>query len=160
MTQKLLLTLMMVFSIFAASAKDDTTETLNYEIEGAGTGIQGTYLVKVTVINKKSKISDDLIARCAVHGVLFRGFSNKELRQHQKPLAGSAMAEAQHADFFKDFFKENGIARNYIASIDGSRQVIKSGKDYKISTIVSVNKEMLHKDLQAAGIIKGLNNGF
>lgn len=160
MTQKLLLTLVMLFAAFSISAKDDKVEPLTYEIEGAGTGVQGTYLVKVTVISKKSKITEDLIARCAVHGVLFRGFSNKELRQHQKPLAGSAMAEAKHADFFKDFFKEKGIARNYAASVNSSRQVVKSGKEYKISTIVTVNKEALHKDLETAGIIKGLNSGF
>lgn len=140
-----------------AFAKGETG--LNYEIEGAGTGAQGTYLVKVTVISKKNKVSDELIARCAVHGVLFRGFSNKELRQHQGPLAGSAAVEAQHADFFKDFFAENGIAKNYVSGT-GSRQVVKSGKEYKISSIVTVNKEQLHKDLEKAGIIKGLNSGF
>ena len=59
-----------------------------------------------------------------------------------------------------DFFKEKGIARNYVASVNSSRQVVKSGKEYKISTIVTVNKEALHKDLETAGIIKGLNSGF
>ena len=151
---------MILFSIsFNVSAKDENTE-LNYEIEGAGTGTQGTYLVKVTVITKDKKIADELIARSAVHGVLFRGFSNKELRQHQRPLAGSAMVEAQHADFFKDFFAKNGMAKNYVAVVGGSRQVVKSGKEYKISTIVTVNKEQLHRDLEKAGIIKGLNSGF
>ena len=70
------------------------------------------------------------------------------------------MAESQHADFFKDFFKESGIAKNYVSSVSGSRQVTKSGKEYKISTIVTVNKEQLHSDLEKAGIIKGLNSGF
>lgn len=159
MVKRIFLTLMVLFTASAiAFAKDD--DKLNYEIEGAGTGSQGTYLVKVTVISKKSKINDDLIALCAVHGVLFRGFNNKELRQNQRPLAGSPMVEAQHADFFKDFFAENGTAKNYVASVNGSRQVIKAGKQYKISSIVTVNKEQLHKDLESAGIIKGLNSGF
>ena len=83
--------------VMSAMSKD---EGFNYEIEGAGTGTQGTYLVKITVITKDKKIADEKIASCAVHGVLFRGFSNKELRQSQRPLAGSAMAESQHADFF------------------------------------------------------------
>lgn len=159
MVKRIFLTLMVLLTASAvAFAKDD--DKLNYEIEGAGTGSQGTYLVKVTVISKKSKINDELIARCAVHGVLFRGFNNKELRQNQRPLAGSPIVEAQHADFFKDFFAENGLAKNYVASVNGSRQVVKSGKQYKISTIVTVNKEQLHKDLESAGIIKGLNSGF
>lgn len=163
--KKLILILIAILTFSpVTSAKDnkdiEEKEGLSYEIEGAGIGSQGTYLVTVTVISKKSNIDDDLIARCAIHGVLFRGFSNNELRIHQKPLTGSAMTEAQHADFFKDFFKKNGLAKNYVASINNSRQVVKSGKQYKISTIVTVNKELLHSDLEKAGIIKGLNTGF
>lgn len=162
MLKQVLIILMSIIlcSPVAYSKDDKNKDELNYEIEGAGTGSQGTYLVKVTVYSKKSNINDELIARCAVHGVLFRGFSNKELRQKQKPLAGSAMAEAQHADFFKDFFSKNGIAKNYVSTVNSSRQVVKSGKQYKISTIVTVNKEQLHSDLEKAGIIKGLNSGF
>jgi hypothetical protein len=37
---------------------------------------------------------------------------------------------------------------------------VKSGKEYKISTIVTVLKEQLMKDLQQEGIIKGLNSIF
>ena len=64
-------------------------EVASYQIEGAGTGAQGTYLVKVWVVTDNKKLSDDIIGRCGVHGVLFKGFSNTETRQHQKPLAGS-----------------------------------------------------------------------
>ncbi len=135
-------------------------DALDYEIEGAGTGAQGTYLVKVTVRSKKSTVSDDLIARCAVHGVLFKGFSNEAERIHQKPLAGSAAAEAQHAEFFSNFFVENGQAKNYVSSIHTSRQVVKENKMYKISTIVTVNKDLLRKDLESAGVLKGLNSAF
>lgn len=150
-----LLSLLLPISAIAAD-----NGNLSYEIEGAGTGMQGTYLVKVTVISKKKKVDNELIARCAVHGVLFRGFTNKELRQSQKPLAGSPMVEAQHQQFFNDFFAENGPAVAYVTSMDSSLQVVKSGKQYKISTIVTVNKGQLQKDLEKAGIIKGLNNGF
>lgn len=129
----------------------------DYEIEGAGTGSQGTYLVKVSVLSKKSKITDDVIGRCAVHGVLFRGFANKELRQQQKPLAGSAMVEAQHQDFFKNFF--DGTYKNYYQLV-GSRQVVKAGKQYKVTSVVTVAKDQLKKDLVGMDIIKGLNTGF
>lgn len=150
---------MVLAGVMVLSAKSKN-ESLSYEIEGAGTGVYGSYLVKVMVLTKNKNINDEEIARCAVHGVLFRGFSNKELRQSQRPLAGSPLVETQHADFFKEFFKEGGVAKNYVSSVTGSRQVIKSGKQYKVSAIVTVNKEMLHKDLEKAGIIKGLNTGF
>lgn len=129
----------------------------DYEIEGAGTGNQGTYLVKVSVLSKKAKIEDEEIGRCAVHGVLFRGFANKELRQQQKPLAGSAMVEMQHKDFFKDFF--GGAFKNYYQLV-GPRQVVKAGKQYKVTSVVTVAKDQLKKDLVAMDVIKGLNSGF
>lgn len=155
----ILLTLvsLLVFSI-AANAKDD--EVLEYEITGNGTGMQGTYLISVTVITKDKKIQDSEIARCAVHGVLFRGFSSKENRQNQKPLAGSPMAESQHADFFNSFFKEDGPFAGYVSEVDGSRQIVKSGKKYRVTSVVTVNKDQLRRDLEKAGIIKGLNSAF
>ena len=154
----LLMTLFLSFSVL--SVKGENFVGVDYEIEGAGVGAQGTYLVKVTVVSKKSKVQNAQIARCAVHGVLFRGFVNKELRQNQKPLAGGPSAEVQHADFYKDFFSESGMSKNYVSAVKGSQQVVKSGKEYKVSTIVTVNKDQLLSDLKAAGVIRGLNSGF
>ena len=37
---------------------------------------------------------------------------------------------------------------------------VKVGKEYKIGVLVSVSKDALRKDLEAAGIIKGLSSGF
>ena len=86
-----------------ASASSINYVLPTYTIEGAGTGVQGTYLVKVTMTAKKpDKVKDTDLAQCAVHGVLFRGFSGE--RQHQRPLAGNAMNEQQHADFYNSFF--------------------------------------------------------
>lgn len=133
--------------------KSDTSE-YNYNIENAGTGAQGTYLVKVTVITKNKKLSDEEIARNAVHGVLFKGFSG------QRPLAGSALAESQNAAFFKDFFKVNGPVKNYVQVVNSSREVKKVGKLYHVSTTVTVSKDQLRRDLENAGIIKGLNSAF
>lgn len=130
-----------------------------YEIEGNGTGTQGTYLVSVSVITKNKKIDNNELAKAAVHGVLFRGFASKEKRQSQRPLAGSAAVEAQHADYFNSFFND-GSYRNYAHFVDGSRSVIKSGKKYRVTASVTVNKEQLRRDLEKAGVLRGLNSGF
>lgn len=145
---------------FSAQAKKDKDAIPQYSIEGAGTAVQGNYLVKVTVISKNKHVTDDEIRRAAVHGVLFRGFSNTEKRQNQKPLAGSVANEAQHADFYKDFFAEEGLAKNYASPIEGSRMVKKVDKKYHVSSTVTVNKESLLKFLQDAGVVKGLNSAF
>lgn len=131
-----------------------------YELEGAGTATQGNYLVKVTVITKNKKITDNEIARAAVHGVLFRGFSDTKSRISQKPLAGSLANEAQHADFYADFFKKDGPAASFASIVSGSRSVIKSGKFYRITETVLVRKEELHHYLEEAGVIKGFNSIF
>ena len=80
---RIIMTILFVFICIGAYAGDDL---LKYEIEGEGVGVQGTYLVKVTVIQKKSKLDIDVIKKCAVHGVLFKGFSSQTSRTRQKPL--------------------------------------------------------------------------
>lgn len=158
MKRLFLVAIVALVSIVSAQAKSDLPE---YQIQGAGTGSQGSYLVEVSVMVPKVKKADDaLIGRCAVHGVLFRGFSNKEMRQSQKPLAGSASVEASHDDYFTSFFSEGGAANNYVEVVSSSRTVVKVGKKYKVTAKVTVNKEQLHKDLEAAGVIKGLNSIF
>lgn len=150
----------LMFFMFMLTLPMMADELPDYQIEGAGTGNQGTYLVRVSVLTKKSKVLDDEIGRCAVHGVLFRGFANKEARQQQKPLAGSPMVEQQNKSFFEDFFGKANTYVNYYQIVSGSRQVVKVGKQYKVTGTVTVAKDQLRKDLQDAGIIKGLNTGF
>lgn len=149
----MLLIFMGVFSAFADGVPE-------YDIEGNGTGNQGTYLVKVSVITKNKKIDDSELVKAAVHGVLFRGFSSKEHRQNQRPVAGSPAVEAQHADYFSSFFGDGGAYRNYGQTVGGSRAVVKSGKKYRVSATVTVNKDQLRKDLEQAGVVRGLNSGF
>ncbi|MBD5325565.1 MAG: hypothetical protein HDS04_02665 [Bacteroides sp.] len=142
------------------SAKKAEDAALNYEIIGAGTGTQGTYLVEVSVLSKKKDVSDAQLVSAAVHGVLFRGFSNPAARGFKKPLAGSASNEAQHVDFYKDFFSDNGMAKNFGNVVKGTRSITKAAKEYKVSAKVSVEKESLIKYLEDAGVVRSLNAAF
>ncbi len=155
----LILLIALFCSVFTAYGKDNNPIP-PYEIIGAGTGSQGTYLIDVTVISKKSNPDDNILKRAAVHGVLFKGFSNKVHRQIQKPLAGSAANEAQHADFYKDFFSDSGSASDFASIVVDSRKVVKSGKEYRVTMTISVNKEELRSYLESLGILKILNSGF
>lgn len=157
---KLVLLLALMLPGAELFAKGDKQSTLPYQIEGTGkTAAQGAYLVNVTVTSKKNKIEDAEIAKCAVHGVLFRGFSAKGSLSAQKPLARSAAAEAEHADFFEPFFSGSQAAA-YANTVPGSRSVVKVGKEYQITETVEVRKDQLRSDLQKAGVIKGLSSGF
>lgn len=151
--------LMFVVLAFCVSTIFVKGEILPYEIYGAGTGMQGSYVVEVVVTSKKSNVNDDELVKCAVHGVLFKGFVNEEKRQTQKPLAGSPMAEQQHPDFFNDFFEST--YKSYGQPLSTSRRVTKvNKKEYKVKMTVTVSKDQLRKDLELAGVLKGLNSGF
>ena len=149
----------------AARKADKDTKNWEYEIECAGVGTDGTYLVKVWSYSKKANVAIDQAKKNAVHGIVFKGFAGgAQGCTAQKPLASSPAIEQERADFFDIFFADNGKYMKYVGSSGdnniGSGDRVKVGKEYKIGIIVSVQKEALRKDLEAAGIIKGLSSGF
>jgi hypothetical protein len=141
---------------------DKATEEWRYEIEGAGVGVQGTYQVKVWSYSKKKNVAIEQCKKNAVHGIIFKGFmANDKVRSGQKPLAKNPALEAEYSDFFKDFFANGGKYMKFVTcSSNVANELIKIGKEYKVGVIVSVNVSELRKDLEAAGIIRGLSSGF
>ena len=142
------------------------TKQWKYEIECAGTGVKGTYLIKVYSYNKKPKIATAQAKKNAVHGIIFKGFAGGANGcTSQKPLARTPGVEFEHEDFFKEFFRDGGRYMKYVSSSTdgavGAGDVQKTSKKlFKIGVVVSVQKDALRKDLEDAGIIKGLASGF
>lgn len=144
---------------FAIHAKKETP--LKYEITCAGTGGEGTYLVKVTVYTaKRDQATNDLLRKAGVHGVIFRGFSGTDGCMSQKALAKSPTVEQEKADFFNVFFEKNGQYMNYSSLVKGSVQSVKSNKEYLTTAVISVSKDLLRQDLEKAGVIRGLSSAF
>ena len=133
-------------------------EKMEYTIEGAGVAVEGTYLVKVTIVSKQPTVTDDLLRRCAIHGVLFKGFKSVEHRQDQRPMASDAQAEKQRKDFYEPFL--NSDLTSFAATIDGSRLLMKQGRKYHVSAVVQVFKDRLYQHLVKNGVIKGLDQHF
>ena len=98
----LLISLLVSFSIQAKNKNDIP----NYEIECAGTGIQGTYLVKVSIFVKKADVKAEYIKKGAIHGVIFRGFSGGNGCTSQKAIVSNPVTEHEKSDFFNTFFQE------------------------------------------------------
>ncbi len=145
-----------IFSAVTLCAKDEPPV---YYVESAGTGAQGTYLLKVTVIAKKATVKDDEICKAAVHAVLFRGFQDGS-QGSQKPLAGDETAENSHKKFFSKFF-DNATYRNYVTMISGTRSIVKTAdKKFRTTANVTVMKERLRKYLEQQGVVKALGSGF
>jgi len=139
------------------------TENFKYEIEGVSVGSQGTYMVKVWSYSKKPTVAINQAKKNAVHGIVFKGFTGKPGVPGQKALATPAVEQEKQA-FFDKFFEDNGNFLKFVSeSGDGSvaaEDRMKVGKLYKIGVVVSVNVAALRKELEDAGIIKGLGAGF
>lgn len=163
--KKLLLSLLVVAlcTPMMAGAKkqaDKDTQQFRYDIECAGNAVQGTYLVKVWSYSKKANIAENQCRKNAVHGVIFKGYGGSQGCVSQRPMANMPGVETQYKEYFDSFFAEGGEYQKYASIIEGSTEVVKVGKEYKVGKIVSVRKDELRKALEAAGIIKGLNSGF
>lgn len=140
------------------------TKSWRYEIEAVATGTQGHYLIKVWSYSRNPQVAMEQAKKNAVHGIVFKGFQGKQGVPGQKALCSNPNIENERSDYFDNFFADGGNYMRFInLSGDGSIRAedrIKVGKEYKIGVIVSVNVAGLRKELEDAGIIKGLGSGF
>ncbi len=140
---------------------DKDTETWRYDIECAGTGSDGTYLVKVWSYSKKADVAAEQSLKNAVHGVLFKGITGQPGGcPSQRALIPNPNVQNEQRDFFAKFFSSKGGDFRKYAVATGTPERVKLKKEYKVGVTVSVAKDMLRRDLEAAGIIKGLGSGF
>ncbi len=136
----------------------------NYEIEPAGVGTQGTYLIKVWSYSRRPVLAIEQAKKNAVHGIIFKGFGGVQGIPGQHPLSNDPNLEINQSEFFKNFFSNSGKYMKFVnISNDGSvaaEDRLKVGNEYKIGVVVSVNVAGLRKDLEEAGIIKSLSSGM
>ena len=85
-TIRLLLLLLVAMPITMEAKEKD--KPLIYEVSCGGSANQGFYLVKVKAVVDKKEIGDNILKRCAIHGVLFRGYSGGGGCISQPPMAG------------------------------------------------------------------------
>lgn len=149
------LLIMLLIICIGAIAKD--IKVPQYDITGAGSGSEGTILVKVYVYAKK--VSDEDLKRAAVHGVVFRGCTGNASGARQ-PAMASPTIETDNADFCKAFFATDGQCQNYASIVAGSYDRVKTKKGYKSGAILQIDKTALRKELEKAGIIRSLSSGF
>lgn len=155
MKRTLSLIAMLLIFFSGAMAKDGIVP--EYDITGAGSGSEGTILVKVYVYGKK--VSDEDLKRAAVHGVVFRGVSGNQSGARQ-PAMAPATAEADNLAFCKDFFAADGPCLSYASIVNGSYETVKTKKGKKVGAIIQVDKRSLRKALEKAGVVRSLSSGF
>ncbi|MFZ4678991.1 MAG: hypothetical protein ACOYLP_02370 [Flavobacterium sp.] len=169
MKQLLIILLAVVTFPFIGNAQarkkaDKDTNNWRYEIEAVQQGVAGTYLIKVWSYSKKPDVAIEQAKKNAVHGIIFRGYAGKDRVPGQSPLTNNPNLQDEKADFFDAFFADGGKYMKFVSlTNDGAvaaEDRMKVGKEYKIGVLISVRKEDLRKDLENAGIIKGLSAGF
>ncbi|RAV30191.1 hypothetical protein [Sinomicrobium soli] len=178
MTRTLLQSVLLLLFLFAAPelmaqkrAKrlaDEDTKNWRYEIQCVNVGRQGSYLIKVYSFSRKKHIPAEQSKKNAVHGIIFKGIPAGERGcVSQPPLARNANVEQEKREYFDDFFAEGGKYMKFVSlTTDGAVaatdrfRVGRNGKEYKIGVVVTVNIDLLRKELESAGIIRGLSSGF
>lgn len=136
------------------------TEKFRYEIECAGNGVQGSYLVKVWSYSRKPAVATEQCKKNAVHGVIFKGYPGKDGCVPQRALASNPGVEFEYADYFNSFFEDGGEYMKYVQVTGAGKESIKVKKEYKVGVVVTVSKDALRKALEQAGVIKSLSSGF
>lgn len=156
------LSLLMALPAFAGAKKkaEKDTEHFRYEIECAGNGTQGTYLVKVWSYSRRAGVAAEQCKKNAVHGVIFKGYTGSNGCVAQKPLANHPGVEMEYEEYFRRFFANDGEYYKYVSLTGATQEIVKVGREYKVGVIVSVQKDELRKALEQAGIIRGLGAGF
>lgn len=158
------LMLMLAVGVNAANKKKEakaSTGKFLYELEYIEPAADGMVMVKVWSQARKADLAMNLSAINAVHGVLFKGYASTGTRLSHRPLVKDPVIASTKADYFEQFFADGGPYMRYVVNIiDGSTEVKKVGKEYKVAQIVTVNKDLLRQHLEEAGIIRGLSSGF
>lgn len=154
---KRLISFALLFVCLAFSMMAKGGDVPQYDITGAGSGTEGTILVKVHVYG--SRVSDQDLKRAAVHGVVFRGCADNNSGARQ-PAMADATAETDNAAFCEAFFAADGQCQGYASIVDGSYERVKMKKGYKVGAIVQVDKKALRKALETAGVVRSLSSGF
>lgn len=133
-----------------------------YDIVCAGTGIEGSYLTKVSVYSSKpdKEVEINLI-KAAVHGVIFKGLGSTTDCKGQRALVTDPEAEKTYADFFESFFTTPTQFSLYASLVEGTLKVTKIKKKlYRLSAVVSVEKDRLRQLLEQRKISKGFQDLF
>ena len=126
---------------------------LEYEISCAGNAEAGYYIVEVSAyVSKKGEIGADIVKKCALHGVLFKGFSGSGGCHSQKQMLTN-FNESHSALINNLVTSEYG---KYTETIGIPLKVIKQSKRYKVTTVILVAKDLLRKDLEEWGVVKKL----
>ena len=162
------ITLLVVSATYCSAQKKKASMAGEYKYESECMGVEGdgSQTLKSWGTGNSKNDAVEQAKKNAVHAMIFQGFNGNSGSgcPSQKPLTSNPALEDEKKEFFDAFFADGGKYMKFV-SVSGDGQVaaedrMKVGKEYKVGVVVSVMYDLLRKDLEAAGIIKGLSSGF
>lgn len=133
-----------------------TAAFYTYEVQHVGAG-EGIETVKVYSYARTEKEGLEQGKLNAIRAIIFKGIPGADF---QKPLVAEVGAEEKYKNYFNEFLKPNGKYLKFIALSSSNLEVLKADDQLKVGIVVTIQKDNLRKEFEAANIIKSLNNGF
>ena len=147
-----------------SSSKKMSTNVRTYDVETMGVGNDGTYLIKVTDYFRTTDetVYLDGLKKDAVHCVIYSGIPAGNGSINQPPLMNKDTKIEGNEQALNQFFEQKQYLQFINSVVNSSKTIVKlkDSKDYKISVVISVNKDQLRKYLTDNGIIKSLDYIF
>lgn len=153
-----------IFLSSCSSSKTLSTAVRQYNVETMGIGNDGTYLVKVTDYFRTSDetVYLDGLKKDAVHCVIYSGIPAGNGSINQPPLLNNDTRIEGSEQALNDFFEQKQYLQFINSVVNSSKTItkLKDSKEYRISAIISVNKDQLRKYLIDNDIVKPLDYIF
>lgn len=157
-----LVVLMLMTSCSTSNKMSTTVRT--YDVETMGVGNDGTYLIKVTDYFRTTDetVYLDGLKKDAVHCVIYSGIPAGNGSINQPPLMNKDTKIEGNEQALNEFFEQKQYLQFINTIVNSSKTIVKlkDSKDYKISVVISVNKDQLRKYLIDNNIIKSLDYIF
>lgn len=157
-----LVVLMLMTSCSTSNKMSTTVRT--YDVETMGVGNDGTYLIKVTDYFRTTDetVYLDGLKKDAVHCVIYSGIPAGNGSINQPPLMNKDTKIEGNEQALNEFFEQKQYLQFINTIVNSSKTIVKlkDSKDYKISVVISVNKDQLRKYLIDNDIIKSLDYIF
>jgi hypothetical protein len=159
---KLFLGLLFSTLFFQISFSQDFA-SWNYQTECVDVSMSKSTKIKVTNFDKKSKTDIDYEKKLGLHAVLIKGVSGGKDCVGQPPLINQDDYQ-NNKTYFKNLFGKKAYYNKYIIAVEDAEINELDKKKFKQrdehSAIITIDKDLLRKDLINDKIIKSLTNGF
>ena len=152
--------IILISSFFCQVSIAQNYASWNYQAECVDATISNATKVRITIFDK---VDINMFKKMAVHAVLVKGAVGGSSCINQPPILKQTDIDANNS-YFKKLFGKNAYYYKFIISVEEidsknfDKNKIKQKDEH--SAVVTINKDLLRKDLINDKIIKPVTDGF